>query len=426
MLLIYTSKTTQRISYIFKHICTRILGIDIKFTNKIEEFISFSGPKISYGKTPLGKELFFQCSDLLIQQGFDSIDILVRDWEETKCFFSVGKASAIPFDMFSASFYLLSRYEEYLPHVKDEKGRFLASESLAYKEKFLQFPVIDIWAHKFKSVLICAFTEIKFPKKQPINHTIIAVTEPYKFKQKGTLRLLSGFVNDLIKLRIKNLIKRTAVVFGIRNDPYNTFQWIIKQTKISTTELTVLFLLGDSVSFMKGTNSKRTKFKLLLKNIADYKNVGLIFSDASLKNIEVLKQEKEQLENIINKELKYSLNSDFLVHLPENYRNLIELEIEKDFTLVYENTPGFRASTCTPFLFYDLDYEIVTPLKIQPIAFSTHSFLNKTKAKKLATIEAFINSINEVNGTFSVIFDNKDFSDTQAQDIWKDLFIKLS
>ena len=112
MLLIYTSKTTHRITYTFKHICVRILGIEVKFTNTLEEFISHAGPKLSYGKKPLGNELFLQSYGLLNQQGFESIDISVKEWDDTKCFFSTGKLSAMPFDIFSASFYLLSRYEE--------------------------------------------------------------------------------------------------------------------------------------------------------------------------------------------------------------------------------------------------------------------------------------------------------------------------
>ena len=57
------------------------------------------------------------------------------------------------FDIFAASFYLLSRYEEFLPHVKDDYGRFLATESIAFKHDFLKQPVVDIWAYKLKSVL---------------------------------------------------------------------------------------------------------------------------------------------------------------------------------------------------------------------------------------------------------------------------------
>jgi hypothetical protein len=111
MILIYTQKLTPRIAYIFKHICTRILSVEVRFTNLIEEFVSEEGPKLSYGKQALGNEFFIQSHNLLLQQGFESIDFIVTQWEETKCFFSVSKKSALPFDIFAASFYLLSRYE---------------------------------------------------------------------------------------------------------------------------------------------------------------------------------------------------------------------------------------------------------------------------------------------------------------------------
>src|SRR5690606_15097579 len=128
MLLLYTHKLTPRISYIFKHICIRILGIDVSFTSVIEEFIAHTGPKISYGKKPLGSELFFQSYGLLEQQGLESIDFTVKKWGNTYGFFSVSNSSGLPFDIFSASFYMITRYEEYLPHVIDEVGSFMASD----------------------------------------------------------------------------------------------------------------------------------------------------------------------------------------------------------------------------------------------------------------------------------------------------------
>ena len=80
-------------------------------------------------------------------------------------FFQQVTKSVLPFDIFAASFYLLSRYEEYLPHVKDDYGRFTASESIAYKNKFLHQPVVDIWAYKLKDVLLERFENFRFPKR---------------------------------------------------------------------------------------------------------------------------------------------------------------------------------------------------------------------------------------------------------------------
>jgi len=49
MLLVYTSKITPRLKFVFKQICTRILNIPVSFTNVIEEFIAHDRLKMSYG-----------------------------------------------------------------------------------------------------------------------------------------------------------------------------------------------------------------------------------------------------------------------------------------------------------------------------------------------------------------------------------------
>ena len=426
MLLVYTRKISYRTTYVFKHICTRVLGIEIDFTSVIEEFISHSGPKLSYGKKPLGNELFLQSYGLLTQQGFDSIDVTVKNWEETKCFFSVGELSKLPFDIFSASFYMLSRYEEYLPHVKDEKGRFPATESLAFKEGFLQYPVVDIWAYKFKELLQTTFPHLSFTKRQMTVYNIINASQPFIYKYKGALRTFIGFSSDLFKFRLRAVFTRIGVLFGFKEDPYNTFDWIIKRVKDSSTKLSIFFLLGESINFHEGTNTRRDHFKMLIKNVSDYKPVGLTFSIASLKDFNILKKEKQQLENITNRTLVSSMNTQYLVSLPENYRHLVELEIERDFTMVFENNIGFRGGSCTPFLFYDLDYEIVTPLIIHPLAITTKALNGKRDTEKVKQVRGILDAVKSVNGTFSIVFTNMDFSSNKKNKIWRNLFSNLS
>ena len=162
MILVYTHKITPRIRYIFKHILTRTLLIPVGFTSEVAEFVAHNGPKFSYTKTPLGKEFFIKSNDLLFEQGVNDLDINIQKWEGVPCFFSTGSQAAIPYDIFAASFYLISRYEEYLPHVKDIHGRYTASESLAYKNGFLEKPVIDIWAYKLLQHLKEKFPDFKY------------------------------------------------------------------------------------------------------------------------------------------------------------------------------------------------------------------------------------------------------------------------
>jgi len=422
MLLIHTQKLTPRISYVFKHICVRILGIEIAFTGALEEFIAYSGPKLSYGKQPLGNELFIQSEGLLSQQGFEAFEITVKEWEETKCFFSVSSKSAFPFDIFAASFYLLSRYEEYLPHVKDSMGRFPASESLAFKEGFLQEPVVDVWAYKFKAVLAESFPDLDFPKKEAGIHTLVEARQPYAYEQQGFLRSLIGYSSDLWKLRFRKLTQRTQVILGFRKDPFNTFNWIINASRNSSSRLSIFFLLGDGLKFNETLNTQRNKFKMLVKYVADYREVGLIFSFDSLKNYELLKTEKNRMEEITNRALVSSINAQFFISLPDIYRNLVELEVERDYTMVYVDEVGFRASTCTPFLFYDLDSEIKTPLIVSPLAMTSKAFEGKYDSEINKTFTNIFNAVRQVNGTFSMLFSNTNFSSSKENKIWRSIF----
>ena len=421
MLLIYTQKITPRTTYIFKHICMRILGLEVGFTSVIEELIAHSGPKISYGKQQMGNELFIQSQGLLTEQGVESIDITVKPWEETVCFFPVSEKSALPFDIFSAGFYLLSRYEEYLPHVKDERGRYPVSESLGYKEKFLQQPVVDVWAYKFKKVLEEHFPSIEFSSKKMNIHTVIKAVEPYAYEQKGIFRSFIGYLSDLLRFKILQVTRRTQVILGVRRDPHNTFKWIINRAKRSKNPLSVFFLLGEAATFKESINTHRQKFKMLIKYVNDYKEVGLLFSMGALDEHQMLKKEKEQLEEITNRNLLSTMGSHYLVNLPDFYRDLVELEVKRDFTMVYKNTVGFRAGTCTPFLFYDLDYEIKTPLIIHPLAMTTLALTGKSDIEINKTIDAVMNSVKKVNGTFSMIFSNTDFS-SERDKTWRKIF----
>lgn len=422
MLLIFTQKPTARITYVFKHLITRVLGVEIQFTSTLEEWLGHAGPKISYGKQPMGNELFFQSVDLLSQQGIESVDISVKKWEETYGFFPVSARSALPFDIFAASFYLLSRYEEYLPHVKDDKGRFVASESIAGKNNFLMQPVVDIWAYKLKQLLLENFPELAFPKKSMTVHSVVEASQPFAYSQKGIFRNILGYVSDAIKLRGRDIMERTKVIIGMRRDPYDRFKWMVSASSRNKAKVTVFFMLGESINFVDGVSSNRKKYKMLVKYVGDYKEIGLLFSFDALADFEKLKQQKKHIEEITNRTLSSTMNAQLLVDLPDIYRNLVELEVQRDFTMTYANTSGFRAGTCTPFLFYDLDYEIKTPLTIHPIATTTYAFKNTSEVKTMHTVNALYDAVASVNGTFTVLFSNRDFSEENHTKYWRTLF----
>lgn len=411
MLLIYSSKITPRIIYIFKHICTNILGLEISFTTKIEEFIAHPDLKFSYGKKRLGNELFIQNVDLLLEQGLGDIEIKVQQWEETKCFFGVSENSDVPFDIFAASFYLLTRYEEYLPHVKDDFGRFPASESLAYQEDFLHSPVVDIWAYKFKKVLANKFLDVDFKRRNYEAVTIITVSHVFNFKNKGFLRTIMGTFIDLGKLNFSKVSDRFKVLLRIKKDPYNVFDDLIQLIKQYKIKLVFMFQLSDFNIYDRNINHNRLNYKSIIKYVADYATVGLRLGYFAVKELKVLKVEKKRFENIIHGPLQNVLNSRYNLLLPEHYSFLNELEVTNDYSMGYPETIGFRAGTSTPYLFYDINMEITTPLRIHPYIFHSQVCHTKTAEEIRHQISVVLRELKLVQAPFVSIFKNRDFSE---------------
>ena len=423
MLLVYTHKISPRLKYVFKHICTRVLGIDVSFTTTIEEFIAHDSLKMSYTKQQLGNEFFVKSHDILFEQGLSDVEINVHDWEDTKCFFFNGDKSHIPFDIFAASFYLLSRYEEYLPHVNDEFGRFLATESIGYKYGFLHQPVVDIWAYKFRDKMQKQYPEFKFPQRAYSIKPIIDVPSAYSYRLKGLLRTFGGTIKDLSGLKLKRLYDRFMAVFGFKHDPHDTFKYIINKQKQTKHKFLFFFLIGAFSTYDKGISPNKKKFVSLIKQVADYCKVGLKVSYFAIHDADILKKEKSRMETIINTSLMATRQSFSKLNLPESYRNLLDLEVQEDYTMGYINHIGFRAGSCTPFLFYDLDFEVQTPLKIWSYHLMDYALL-KTKSllDKKKELNNIIDEVKKVDGEFVPVFHNYTFSDEDRWKGFKELF----
>lgn len=411
MLLIYTQKITPRLTYSFKHVCTRILGIPVEFTSKIEEFVAHEGMKISYGKNSLANELFVQNVDLLLDQGVTDLEIKVQLWDEVPCFFMVSENSSIPFDIFAASFYLLSRYEEYLPHVKDKEGRFQASESLGFQENFLTKPVIDIWAFKFRQVLQYKFPQYDFPDRHMTLENIIAVSEAFRYKEKGILRVLIGLINDIVQFKPKYVFHRFQVMLQLKRDPYDIYNKIIHFIKKNKVSMKFMFQVSDFSNHDRNISHNRLAFQTLIKAYADYAEVGLQPGYYANQKFQVLKEEKKRLEEILKRPVLSVLNSKYNLLLPDTYNHMVELEVKNDFSMGYPEAMGFRAGTCTPFRFYDINFEVTTPLLVHPYAINAETFQKLTETEIEYKVLEIKRQVKLVEGKLISIFTNKDFSE---------------
>ncbi len=425
MILVYTHKITPRLRYIFKHIFTRILGMPVDFTTKVDEFVAHNGVKMSYTKAALGSEFFVKSNHLLFEQGVNDLEIQIQKWDTIPCFFNSGSKSSIPFDIFAASFYLISRYEEYLPHVKDTHGRFTAEQSLAFKNNFLEKPIVDIWTFKFLEKLKESYPDFENKERQYAFISTIDIDNAFAYKHKSFIRSTGGFINDFFKLKLRSFLDRFMVLSKLKKDPYNTFRTILELKNKYKVKTIFFFLVANYTVFDTNVSASKNKFKLLIKEMVDYAIVGLHPSYFTMKNSGLLKIEKERLENITNTPMIRSRQHYLRFNLPETYQNLIDLEVTEDYSMGYASHAGFRAGTCTPFYFYDLDFEIQTPLKIFPFALmdtTLNDYMKLTPKQALGKISDIQKEVKAVNGLFITLFHNESLSGYMRWKGWNRLY----
>lgn len=426
MLLIYMQKVTPRKTYTFKQVLGKILRFEIKITSKIEEFIAYSGVKFSYGEKSMGNEFFVKSHGLLDKQGISKQDIKIKKWDEIPCFFQVGMESHIPFDIFSASFYMLSRYEEYLPHVKNKNGGFPAEESLAFQNKFLQQPIVDLWAYRFKTILHKYFPKADFPTRKYNVQNILSVEQVYRYKEKGFLRNLAGGVTDFLKLRWRLVFKRLHTLLFFADDPYDVYDELLKFSKQYKINWSFMFQLSDYSVYNKNIGYNRLTYHSMIKSMGDYGAIGLLLGYEALFDGNVLKTEKIRWENIVHRDLENVLTNDHGLNFPELYNNYDNLEITHDYSMGFPNKIGFRAGTCTSFLYYDLKLERISPLTLHPTAFNSRSFKANSFFEIKKILERVQTYVKKVNGELVVVFKNRDFAEGESKQKYYQILEKMN
>jgi hypothetical protein len=428
MLHIFTDKITHRNKYIFNLIIKDILGINFQMTENEAEFRLQKGNKLSYSNNPVSDELHFASRSLLQESGITEQNISTFDFEGIKVFFATGKSSALPFDVFAASFFLVSRYEEYLPHIRDSHDRFDAKDSLAFNNDFLQKPVVNIWANRVKGILSNNFPELVFPERKYEFISTIDIDNAYAYREKGFTRTVGGYLKSLSKLDFKEIAERNRVLFGVQKDPYDTYDFQLEMLKKYKFRSIYFILLGDYGVNDKNLPPESEKFQSLIKMLGDYAQVGIHPSYGSNKSAEQLKKEVDRLSKILHREITQSRQHFLKLTLPDTYRNLIDLDIRDDYTMGFASQVGFRASICTPFNFYDLDMELETKLKVHPFAVmeGTLKYYMKVEPEDaMQKIMPLIDEVKAVKGHFITLWHNDTMNDQKLWKGWKRVYEEM-
>ena len=429
-LLVYTPKITNRIRYIFDFLFKEMMGLKVVFTSQADEFKQTTSAKLNYSSRRLSdKELFFYASPFLFERRTKPQHIKVEWYEGVPIFFINRNNSDLPFDPFAASFYLLSRYEEYLPDVKlDQHGRYMPENSLAYQHGFLQKPVVDIWAQQLAKVLLRYFPELPLDFRPYWFMPTYDIDIAYSYSHKGVLRTVAGWLKALYKQDKAELRQRWAVLRQKEKDPYDTYEWQYELQKNYQLQPIYFFPASNYGIYDKNVLIDKPALQSLIQFISDVCPIGIHPSYESHKDPQILAIEIRRLSEVIKKEVIRSRQHYLKMTIPNTYQNLIELDIKEDYTMGYASQIGFRAGTCSSFYFYDLTWEIRSTLRIFPFALmdvTLNNYLHLSPEQALEQVQNLIQEVKTVNGLFCTIWHNHSLCDEGEWQGWRSMYEQI-
>ncbi len=428
MVLIYSHISSSRLQYICSVIFKELIGIEFAITIDSEEFKNHTGAKINYSHAEISPDEFrIQNHSLLFENNIRAQAIKCFDVNNYKGFFK-SVNSHFAFDIFAASFYLISRYEEYLPREKDMYGRYDYQNSLAFKEGFLNMPLVNIWvkglAEKLKEkypIFNTRFSNFKF---EPTYDVDIA----YSYKHKGILRNIGGFI-------LSPSAKRIQVLAGLKKDPFDNYEWLDVLHQQYNLKPLYFFLVAEKNGTLdKNILPHKEAMWTLVKHHSEKYSIGLHPSWQSGDDLFLLKKEKKQLEAMSENSqaipasqagCSKSRQHYIRFNLPEGYNRLTASGITDDYSMGYGSINGFRASVASSFYWYNLETEKQAPLRIHPFCFMDANAYYEQKQTVKQTFDELMHYLSvckQVNGTLITIWHNNFLGDTREFKGWKEMY----
>ncbi len=200
------------------------LGVLVEITSDNDILVTDDKAVINYSNIEAGK-LQITPAGLLFEKRIQDQELAVSKTGGVSLLYS-NRDTLLGHDVIAACFYLLSRYEEYLPHRKDDHGRFASTSSVLSEIASIQTPLVDIYLKRLKNALQEIYPWLIMRNEAFRIEVTVDVDQLFLYESKGIARSIIGTMKDSL-INTKSLVRRLDVNLGGKQDPLNIYHALI-------------------------------------------------------------------------------------------------------------------------------------------------------------------------------------------------------
>ncbi len=422
MIAIYSEIDSPRLNYALKGLFSPV-GVSFLIVKSKPEFDAFKGSKLIYSKETWENHLHVSRSAFFEDDSFEKSDRFDFPFEVPE-----NGAFHFNFDVFAASFILLSRYEEEVVSLRDAFGRFESKNSLLSKRNWLERPLVDEW----RLALLRAIQE-RFPffDYSPTSHQVhltVDVDSAYAYLHKGMYRTAGGFAKDVVKFQFGNLFRRTLVLLRLREDDYNNYDYVESLQAKYRFDLTYFFLLANFGAYDKNVPYSSKAFQTLIQSLSNKYRVGIHPGVASHSSLSTLKEEIRRLQFITEKKVSHARMHYLKMDGAETYRNLLQCEIENDYTMGFADAVGFKSGTALSHYWFDFKTEKETALLLHPFVAmdaTLNRYIKLSAEEAVVKLKELKHTCERLQVPFCLLWHNESFSECNEWKGWKEVVAEV-
>jgi hypothetical protein len=412
---VYSEVLSERLHYVCEFIFQHVLGLRVHVTNDRGTFERSDAICINYSSQEIPACFHIAPHGLLQETGVSTLKPQAVLRGDMVYLFEQGGNKDFSYDIFSAIFYFISRYEEWQPFQADTHGRFEAKQALLFKQGFHLKPVVEIWISELRAALQRFYPEQRFPQRKFRVISTIDVDNLYAYKAKGLLRTVGACARDLLKADLRNLKERLLVLSGSKKDPFAIYDSISDFCFEHQIPLIYFFLLRSGTKYDRTVDPQSPAFDEVFKTLnKNHAQIGLHPSYDSSVQPSLLAAEKALLDKKTGKKTLISRQHYLRFNIKSTPKLLMEQGFEVDFSMGFASAPGFRAGTSYPFYYYDLEQEKKQPLLFVPFCVMDGVYTVYEHVAPEPAYEdmlALAKELKKAEGIFISVFHERSFSD---------------
>lgn len=311
-------------------------------------------------------------------------------------------------DIVASTFFMLSRWEETLEIERDVHDRFLGKNSVAYKNGFLEKPVVN------------QYVEILWAFLRKVKTGLTRKKQKFEIVPTHDVDIPFLYPNLVYGLRtvLRYLVSPTYFWDGINylkayfkgEDPYDTHDIFLEGAEKLGVKAHFFFMAGSQNKFDPRDQLTHPKVKNLIEKIKDRGHlIGFHPSYKSYNDSSIFSQEKKRLEKVIGQQVETG-RQHYLRFVNPTTWNLWENENMKwDSTMSYADAIGFRNGVCYPFPVFDIQKRKKLNLIERPLILMEGTlglYLDITLEAAKNRVEELMNQVKRYDGEFVFLWHN--------------------